>query len=106
MLFRLANHNIRPIEVRRMAINCLGNISVGTGGKLNPWRKQIYDVLLSNLGSSPTSKRVLELSDPALRKVGFLFSFFLKPFLKFGSGIDSPSIYRSPAARSDRCNWF
>ncbi|KAI8335128.1 hypothetical protein BC941DRAFT_462137 [Chlamydoabsidia padenii] len=73
-LLKYAERSVKPLEIRRMAINCLGNLCAGAGSKLQLYYKDIYQVLLSNLAGQ-TSKSMmisftnLDLNDSAVRKV-------------------------------------
>ncbi|KAL0080879.1 hypothetical protein J3Q64DRAFT_1200073 [Phycomyces blakesleeanus] len=76
-LLVLANRSIKPLEVRRMAINCIGNTCAGAGPKLNAYYKDYYEVLLSNLcvvdhtsrGTIMVASSSLDFTDPGVRKI-------------------------------------
>ncbi|CAG8722053.1 1100_t:CDS:2, partial [Ambispora leptoticha] len=53
-LISLAQPDNPQLEIRRMAINCLGNLSARTGNKLNGKYRSIYDVLFANLNAGIT----------------------------------------------------
>lgn len=46
----LAKENNINLEIRRMAINCLGNLCYRTGNKFRKY-KNVYELLLENLHS-------------------------------------------------------
>ncbi|KAL1925631.1 uncharacterized protein VTP21DRAFT_514 [Calcarisporiella thermophila] len=54
----------KPLEVRRMAVNCLGNLCIGCGPKLQQYYKVIFDVLTQVL--YPFT-RLYDLSSSSLR---------------------------------------
>ncbi|CAG8443355.1 1081_t:CDS:2 [Acaulospora colombiana] len=60
----VARYDNPNYEVRRMAINCLGNLCFRSGAKLQGKYKNIYDVLLENL-----STQDITIDDSALLKV-------------------------------------
>ncbi|KAI9031529.1 hypothetical protein CLU79DRAFT_694010 [Phycomyces nitens] len=76
-LLALANRSIKPLEVRRMAINCIGNTCAGAGPKLQASYKDYYEVLLSNLcvvdhtsrGTIMVASSSLDFTDPGVRKI-------------------------------------
>ncbi|CAG8467088.1 2678_t:CDS:10 [Paraglomus brasilianum] len=51
LLFPLVRPDNPNLETRRMAINCLGNLCMRTGNKLNGKYKDIYEIFLANLNS-------------------------------------------------------
>ncbi|KAI9310897.1 hypothetical protein BX666DRAFT_1868726, partial [Dichotomocladium elegans] len=73
----LADRSTRPLEVRRMAINCIGNTCAGAGSKLQHYYKDYYQVLLSNIctvehgshGTMMVASSQLDLTDSAVRKI-------------------------------------
>ncbi|ORY99821.1 hypothetical protein BCR42DRAFT_339160, partial [Absidia repens] len=78
LLLKYAERSVKPLEIRRMSINCVGNLCAGAGAKLQSYYKDIYQVLLSNLCVvSQTNKGTimvasstsLDFTDPAVRKV-------------------------------------
>ncbi|KAI8379389.1 uncharacterized protein BYT42DRAFT_324747 [Radiomyces spectabilis] len=76
-LLRAADRSTTPLEVRRMAINCIGNTCAGAGSKLQPYYSDYYEVLLSNIcavdhtsrGTMMVASTSLDFADPAVRKV-------------------------------------
>ncbi|KAI9478694.1 MAG: hypothetical protein EXX96DRAFT_256100 [Benjaminiella poitrasii] len=79
LLMTLANPSYKSLEVRRMAINCIGNLCVNGGStKLQPFFQDLYACLLSNLCkvnrtsdgtimvTAPTTDM---LNDTAVRKI-------------------------------------
>ncbi|KAI7862932.1 hypothetical protein BDF14DRAFT_1734969, partial [Spinellus fusiger] len=77
LLLSLADPSVKPLYVRRMAINCIGNMCTNAGVKLQAYYKDYYKVLLSNLGVvEDTSSGVLMVktfdfptSDSGVRKI-------------------------------------
>ncbi|CAO3646136.1 unnamed protein product [Cunninghamella echinulata] len=77
LLLTLSDRSVKPLEIRRMAINCLGNLCLGAGTKLQPHYKNIYETLLSNIcvvdhtskGNIMVVSSSLDFTDPAIRKV-------------------------------------
>ncbi|KAF7722562.1 HEAT repeat-containing protein 6 [Apophysomyces ossiformis] len=86
VLLALADRNTKPLEIRRMAINCIGNVCAGAGQKLQPYYKDYYDVVLSNVctvnhtshGTMMVASPSLDFTDSAVRKVGKLLKQFSK----------------------------
>ncbi|KAI7896773.1 uncharacterized protein EV154DRAFT_173472 [Mucor mucedo] len=76
-LLLLADRSTKPLEVRRMAINCIGNTCAGGGPKLANLYKDFYACLLGNLctvdhtaqGTIMVASTSLDFSDTAVRKV-------------------------------------
>ncbi|CAO3628299.1 unnamed protein product [Cunninghamella blakesleeana] len=77
LLLTLSDRSVKPLEIRRMAINCLGNLCIGAGTKLQPHYKSIYEALLSNIcvvnhtskGNIMVVSSSLDFTDPAIRKI-------------------------------------
>ncbi|KAI8144021.1 hypothetical protein BJV82DRAFT_74471 [Fennellomyces sp. T-0311] len=77
LLLRLADRSTRPLEVRRMAINCIGNSCASAGSRLQPYYQSYYQALLSNVcvvehgshGTMMVASASLDFSDSAIRKV-------------------------------------
>lgn len=77
ILLKLADRSTKPFEVRRMAINCIGNLCAGAGTKLQTYYKDYYRTLLSNLavveqsteGTLMIASNALDFSDSAVRKI-------------------------------------
>ncbi|KAI9308366.1 hypothetical protein BJ944DRAFT_254585 [Cunninghamella echinulata] len=77
LLLTLSDRSVKPLEIRRMAINCLGNLCLGAGTKLQPHYKNIYETLLSNIctvdhtskGNIMVVSSSLDFTDPAIRKI-------------------------------------
>ncbi|RUP45427.1 hypothetical protein BC936DRAFT_148199 [Jimgerdemannia flammicorona] len=68
----LAHRDTRPLEVRRMAINCLGNMCAGAGSKLQPHYPRIYETLVGNIhvvGGTFSVSAALNFADPGVRKI-------------------------------------
>jgi hypothetical protein len=76
-LLLLADRSTKPLEVRRMAINCIGNTCAGGGTKLSSLYKDFYACLLGNLciidhtaqGTIMVASIFLDFTDTAVRKV-------------------------------------
>ncbi|CEP10827.1 hypothetical protein [Parasitella parasitica] len=77
-LLALGNRACRPLEVRRMAINCIGNACAGASGtKLQPLFQDFYACLLGNVctvdrtaqGTIMVASTSLDFADTAVRKV-------------------------------------
>lgn len=76
-LLLLADRSTKPLEVRRMAINCIGNTCAGGGTKLSSLYKDFYACLLGNVctvnhtaqGTIMVASTSLDFSDTAVRKV-------------------------------------
>lgn len=76
-LLLLADRSTKPLEVRRMAINCIGNTCAGGGTKLSSLYKDFYACLLGNVctvnhtaqGTIMVASTNLDFSDTAVRKV-------------------------------------
>ena len=77
LLLESADRSTRPLEVRRMAINCIGNSCANAGSKLQPYYAQFYQALLSNVcvvehgshGTMMVASSSLDFTDSAVRKV-------------------------------------
>ena len=77
LLLKLADRSTKPLEVRRMAINCIGNTCAGGGVKLQPFYKDFYACLLGNVctidrtaqGTILVASTSLDFTDTAVRKV-------------------------------------
>ncbi|KAI9497177.1 hypothetical protein BDB00DRAFT_881731 [Zychaea mexicana] len=77
LLLQLANRSTRPLEVRRMAINCIGNSCANAGSKLQPYYASYYQALLANVcvvehgshGTMMVASSSLDFTDSAVRKV-------------------------------------
>ncbi|RUS23174.1 armadillo-type protein [Endogone sp. FLAS-F59071] len=71
-LLPLAQREARPLEVRRMAINCFGNLCAGAGSKLQQYYQQIFEILMGNIhvvGDRAFSMSAeLNFGDPGVRK--------------------------------------
>jgi hypothetical protein len=86
LLIQVADKSTRPLEVRRMAINCLGNICCNAGTKLQNYYSAIFEVIMSNIstvehtsqGTTMIVARSLDFNDQALRRVcdNYLFIYF------------------------------
>ncbi|CAO3699713.1 unnamed protein product [Rhizopus stolonifer] len=67
----------QPLEIRRMAINCIGNTCAGAGARLQPLYKDFYACLLENIcrvertsqGNIMVAAHSLDFADTAVRKV-------------------------------------
>jgi hypothetical protein len=76
-LLSLADKSTKPLEVRRMAINCIGNTCAGGGIKLQPLYRDFYACLLGNVcavdhtaqGTIMVASNSLDFTDTAVRKV-------------------------------------
>ncbi|KAI8994958.1 armadillo-type protein, partial [Pilobolus umbonatus] len=76
-LLTLADKSVRPLEVRRMAINCIGNMISGSGSKFQSYTQDLYECLLSNIctvnrtsqGTFMAASNSLDFADPAIRKI-------------------------------------
>ncbi|CEG82256.1 hypothetical protein RMATCC62417_16357 [Rhizopus microsporus] len=76
-LLKFANKSAKPLEVRRMAINCIGNACAGAGTKLQPLYQDFYACLLENIctvertsqGTIMVAAHSLDFADTAVRKV-------------------------------------
>ncbi|KAF1798935.1 hypothetical protein FB192DRAFT_1424061 [Mucor lusitanicus] len=77
-LLALGNRSSKPLEVRRMAINCIGNACAGAAGtKLQPLFQDFYACLLGNVctvdrttqGTIMVASTTLDFADTAVRKV-------------------------------------
>lgn len=77
-LLALGNRASKPLEVRRMAINCIGNACAGAAGtKLQPLFQDFYACLLGNVctvdrttqGTIMVASTMLDFADTAVRKV-------------------------------------
>lgn len=76
-LLLLANKTTKPLEVRRMAINCIGNTCASGGPKLQSIYKDFYACLLENVctvdrtnqGTIMIASTSLDFTDTAVRKV-------------------------------------
>lgn len=76
-LLRLADKSTKPLEVRRMAINCIGNTCADAGPKLQSLYKEFYACLLGNVctidhtkqGTIMVASKSLDLTDTGVRKV-------------------------------------
>ncbi|KAI9247653.1 hypothetical protein BDA99DRAFT_548970 [Phascolomyces articulosus] len=77
LLLGLADRSTRPLEVRRMAINCIGNSCANAGSKLQSYYPSYYQALLSNVcvithgshGTMMVASSSLDFTDSAVRKV-------------------------------------
>ncbi|CDH49671.1 heat repeat-containing protein 6 [Lichtheimia corymbifera JMRC:FSU:9682] len=77
ILCKLADRSVQPLEVRRMAINCIANTCAGAGSKLQSYYKDYYQVLLANIctvehgshGTIMVASSTLDFSDSATRKI-------------------------------------
>lgn len=77
LLLSLADRSTKPLELRRMAINCIGNTCAAGGSKLQPLYKDIYACLLGNVcaidhtaqGTIMVASTSLDFTDTAVRKV-------------------------------------
>ncbi|KAI8348268.1 hypothetical protein BD560DRAFT_456426 [Blakeslea trispora] len=73
LLLKMANAYSKPLEVRRMAINCIGNTcsSPLSGTQLQRHTEAFYVCLLGNLGVVDQQKTTssLDFNDTAIRKV-------------------------------------
>ncbi|KAH8552224.1 hypothetical protein BGW37DRAFT_302964 [Umbelopsis sp. PMI_123] len=77
LLIQVADKSRRPLEIRRMAINCLGNICCNAGTKLQNYYSAIFEVIMSNIstvehtsqGTTMIVARSLDFNDQALRRV-------------------------------------
>jgi len=77
-LLALGKRSAKPLEVRRMAINCIGNACAGAAGtKLQPFFQDLYACLLGNVcavdrttqGTIMVASTTLDFADTAVRKV-------------------------------------
>lgn len=77
ILLKFANKSTKPLEIRRMAINCIGNTCAGAGTKLQPLYQSFYACLLENIcnvertsqGTIMVATNSLDFADTAVRKV-------------------------------------
>ncbi|KAG1453298.1 hypothetical protein G6F55_008215 [Rhizopus delemar] len=77
ILLKFANKSTKPLEIRRMAINCIGNTCAGAGTKLQPLYQSFYACLLENIcnvertsqGTIMVAANSLDFADTAVRKV-------------------------------------
>ncbi|KAI9242981.1 hypothetical protein EDC94DRAFT_638162 [Helicostylum pulchrum] len=77
ILLLLADRSTKPLEIRRMAINCIGNTCAGGGSKLQALYKDFYACLLGNVcvinhtaqGTIMVASTTLDFTDTAVRKV-------------------------------------
>lgn len=78
ILLELANPSTKPLQVRRMAINCIGNTCAGSAqSKIQPYFKDFYACLLENIctvdrttqGTIMVASTSLDFTDTAVRKV-------------------------------------
>lgn len=78
ILIGLGSRSSKPLEVRRMAINCIGNTCAGGGqSKIQQFFKDFYGCLLENIctvdrtsqGTMMVASTSLDLTDTAVRKV-------------------------------------
>ncbi|CAG8564763.1 9383_t:CDS:10 [Ambispora gerdemannii] len=75
MLILLAQPNNPQLEIRRMAINCLGNLSARTGNKLHGKYRSIYDVLFANLNAAEDKSLLKEPFGTAIETIR-IYVFF------------------------------
>lgn len=76
-LLRFADKSTKPLEVRRMAINCIGNTCAEAGPKLQSLYKDFYACLLGNVctidhtkqGTIMVASKSLDFTDTGVRKV-------------------------------------
>ncbi|KAI8884495.1 hypothetical protein K501DRAFT_247598 [Backusella circina FSU 941] len=77
-LLKLADKSkVSSLQIRRMAINCIGNTCSGAGSKLQPYYASFYECLLSNVctvshsnhGTIMVTSNMLDFADTAVRKV-------------------------------------
>ncbi|KAI8070052.1 armadillo-type protein [Gongronella butleri] len=74
LLLKFAHPSVKTLEIRRMAINCLGNACAGAGTKMQAHYHLIYEQLIANLcvvdasGKSGAAK-TFDMTDPAIRKI-------------------------------------
>jgi hypothetical protein len=76
-LIKIADKSTKPLEVRRMAINCLGNLCYNAGPKLQSYYLSIFEVIMSNIsivdhtpqGTTIIVAKSLDFNDQALRRV-------------------------------------
>lgn len=78
ILLGLANRSTKPLEIRRMAINCIGNTCAGSSqSKIQPFFRDFYACLLENIctvdrtaqGTIMVASTSLDFTDTAVRKI-------------------------------------